>query len=490
MARLPRLGYWPRDDSVKVMLEKIKNSKLFQNSKFNLQNLLEGGFYLFIFLLPWQTHLIIRPGEWHGKFGGNWPVDYWQIVLYGTDILLLALLLLALAFKLKKKKEDVKMDKKSLPWVFLGLLDLALFISIAFAPDKALAIYKYAVFLFGLGLFWLSSQNFYNKTKAVTALSLAAALQGILAIGQFFTQGSAASKWLGMASHTAVDPGASVIETLGSDGRLERWLRAYGSLDHPNMLGGFLAICLIFLFQVILNYQRKGDGKTDFRFIVYSSLFVVSSLGLLLTFSRSAILAVLVGLVLLFIQAIWKKDKMKIIRSLKVGVFAAVLSAVCLFSYSNVFFTRTSSDARLEVKSLAERQMYWNDSWSLIKDGHWLGTGIGNYTIKLAEKEPARIFWQYQPVHNVFVLSLAEVGMAGLLFFISFLAVVLFLSLRRKNLFNLSVLLSLGIIMILDHYLWSLHFGAMLFWLTAGLLIRNFEDNKEYVNQGAQKIST
>ena len=460
------------------MFDKLKNLKLFSNFKFQISNLLEVGFYLFIFLLPWQTHLIIRPGEWHGKFGGAWPVDYWQIALFGTDILLVILLILAGIVQLKNNKGLVFKKK---PWILiiLGLFDLAVFVSMGFAPDKALAIYKYLSFLLGLGLFWLVSSNFYNKAKALTALFSALVIQGIFAAWQFFMQGSPAFKWLGLALHSAIEPGASVVETLGTDGRLERWLRSYGSLDHPNMLGGFLAVGSIFLFQTILNHKRKDKVSTDWKFIIYHLSFIIVLSGLFFSFSRSAMLAAGVGLLVLFVEAIWKKDKAKITRTLKTAVFSGILLGMLLFTYSNVFFTRTSSGARLEIKSVAERQMYWQDSWRLIKNSHWLGVGIGNYETKLFQAEPNRMYYQWQPVHNVFVLILAEIGIVGFLLFVAFFAGLLFLSLRRKSFFNLSVWLVLCIIMILDHYLWSLHFGPLYFWLVAGLLMRNLEDNKE-----------
>jgi hypothetical protein len=459
------------------MFEKIKNSKLFSNFKFQISNFLEVGFYLFIFLLPWQTHLIIRPGEWHGKFGGAWPVDYWQIALFGADILLIALLILAGIVQLKNNK-GLAIKKKSWLLIILGLFDLAVFVSIAFAPDKALAVYKYLSFILALGLFWLASSNFYSKAKASVALVLALAIQGAFSIGQFFMQGSPAFKWLGLALHSAVDPGASVIETLGADGHLERWLRSYGSLDHPNMLGGFLAIGSIFLFQIILNHKRKDKVSTDWKFIIYHLSFIIVLTGLFFTFSRSAILATGVGLGILFIEAVWKKEKSKITRSLKTGLFVSLLLVPLLFTYSNIFLVRTSPGARLEVKSVAERQLYWQDSQKLIKNSHWLGVGVGNYETKLSRLEPDRIYYQWQPVHNVFVLILTETGIFGFLSFTAFFAGLLFLSLRR-NVFNLSVCLALCIIMILDHYLWSLHFGLMFFCLVSGLLMRNFEDNKE-----------
>ena len=76
-------------------------------------------------------------------------------------------------------------------------------------------------------------------------------LQACLGIYQFFTQSSFACKWLGMASHNAQDLGVSVIETLSG----ERWLRAYGGLDHPNIFGGFLCFSILILISFFIIIQ-------------------------------------------------------------------------------------------------------------------------------------------------------------------------------------------------------------------------------------------
>jgi hypothetical protein len=80
------------------MFDKIK--KIIYHPSFIIHHLHEYGFYLFVFLLPWQTQLILRPGLYKEK----WPVDYWTIGLFGTDFLLVALLLLFFANKFLRKR--------------------------------------------------------------------------------------------------------------------------------------------------------------------------------------------------------------------------------------------------------------------------------------------------------------------------------------------------------------------------------------------------
>ena len=56
-----------------------------------LNKIIEWGVYLFIFLLPWQTRLILKEGD----LNGYW--EYGTASVYGTEILLYFLFLLAIA---------------------------------------------------------------------------------------------------------------------------------------------------------------------------------------------------------------------------------------------------------------------------------------------------------------------------------------------------------------------------------------------------------
>jgi hypothetical protein len=440
-----------------------------------LEKIIEYGIYLFVFLLPWQTHLVLREGAWHGNFGGSWPVDYWRISLYGVNILLAVLLVLSAIFRFKNKKvEDKKIDWL---WLFLSVLDVGLFISIFFAPDKILAIYKYIVFLLGLGLFWILSLKVCQRGRILAAWWAAAVLQSFLALWQFLSQSSFASKWLGMAAHNGGQPGASVVEFINADGKIERWLRAYGSFDHPNILGGFLTLSLLFLLADVLKYQRKKSSASDWGFILRIFSLITIFIGLLLTFSRSAFLAFAIGSLVIIIFFLKSGGAGKIIKAIKVLVLMTAVFAMLFFPYKDLFLTRTTSSQRLEIKSISERELYWRDGLRIAKDEWLVGAGIGNFTKESEQINKERSFWQWQPVHNVFLLVLSEGGVLSLLGFIWFWFFVFYLNFKKKNFINLSVWLSLSIMMLVDHYYWSLHAGLLIFFLASGIVV-NEEDKK------------
>jgi hypothetical protein len=478
------------------MPESLLEPKKNNHSSFSIQYFLEYGLYLFVFLLPWQTKLILRPGM---LAGGDW--EYGTISLYGTDILLIVLLILALI--LSRQGAPSRGNEETLEgagnnhgdsgfktgllrcarndkavWIILSGLDLFVFLSIFFAPDTALALSRYALFLLGLGLFWLLVKTEYDKKKMAIAFFAALLIQAAIAIGQFLTQTIPACKWLGLAAHSAGNLGDSVVETIGAGGVPERWLRAYGSLDHPNILGGLLAIGLVIIIALIVNHQRVANKKTDYKFIIYHSSLVIIFVALVFTFSRSAMLALAVGIVIVLIGGLAGKDKSRLKKLGGIILLLAIVSSIIFINYGNLLLTRSSVDSRLEIKSISERQLYLNDSFNLLKKDWLFGAGIGNYTKALAVQEPQRAWYGLNPVHDVFLLIWSEVGIGGFLFFLALLIYLFIRSMHEKNILSLSILTILVIIMMLDHYLWSLHFGVLFFWLLLGFVYKSLLINK------------
>jgi len=84
-------------------------------------------------------------------------------------------------------------------------------------------------------------------------------------------------------------------------------------------------------------------------------------------------------------------------------------------------------------------------------------------------------------VHSVFLLAWAEIGIFGLGFFIALIIFSFVRLLRRRdyaasrNDIKTAILAALIILMCLDHWLWSLHFGVLFFWLVLGLAARERE---------------
>jgi len=455
-----------------------------------IKRLIEYGLYLLAFLLPLETRWIIKAGDLRGYS------EYSTISLYGTDILLILLLIIFIIFSIKKEYTVYSIQHTVYgPWFFIAILELAAFVSIFFAADKSVATFSYLRLLLGIGLFWLVTSASYDQMKLAASLAAGFFIQAGLGIWQFLSQSTFASKWLGMASH---DPwamgGESVIETLGGG----RWLRAYGGLDHPNILGGILVIIIlmaIYWFLAIARtmYDRYKNEKDlssvpvksiIFGIVVFYSSLIIFASGLFFSFSRSAWLALAAGLFIFTILLIYKQEWIGGIQLLKVVITLGAVFFTWFLIYGNVASTRALGSGRLEDKSVSERALYYNDFKKVISN-HWLaGVGMGNYTLAVYKNDPGGASYRYQPVHNVFLLVWSETGILGLLAFAGlfvYLIIKNFLEIgnwkleinksgnKASNLIlSAPIIISLIVLLSLDHWLWSLHFGILSFWFIIG----------------------
>ncbi|MBU4332554.1 O-antigen ligase family protein [Patescibacteria group bacterium] len=455
-----------------------------------LNKIIEWGMYLLVFLLPWQTRWI-----WHEGLlnGGAW--EYGTYSLYGTEILLWVLVVLRL-FGGKIQDSRFKIPKKLL-YCYIAILLFLMWsvLSVWWAEDSGLALYGWLRLFEGVLLFWLIVSTKLDYKKIAGAIVASATFQAGLGIWQFLLQETFASKWLGMALHNARDLGVSVVEV-----GLERWLRAYGSLSHPNMLAGWLVAGLVMCVG-LYEGQCEKDRPSIFKIVILLYCYIVILFGLLATFSRGAWVAFFITLLLYYFITLFRKDKLRKIISFKLLVITILTVAVFGITFKAPFMARVAGQGRLETMSNTERLAGYREAWSLIKDNWFKGVGIGNYTLYLyghtpgqreivmsasvkgvlSEGDEARMeekkAWDYQPVHNLWLLVWTEIGIFGLLFFAGILLSIINyqLSIIRKTrqdiwALNFFIILIVAIILsFFDHYFWSLYFGAMLWWLVLGL---------------------
>lgn len=416
--------------------------------------------YLFVFILPWQTKFILRPGE----------TNYSEISLYFSQALLLFILILFLGQR-SQKKED---DKEYRPILYsLVALVIFSFISIFFAPDKLLAFYRYFIILSGLSLFFVvrlgtRSQNYQDplldKVYLIYSFLTGVFFHATLGIYQFLSQSTFACKYLGLAVHDSATLGTAVIETANG-----RWLRAYGGLDHPNILGGVLVIALIFAAYLLAKKKMLNSRQEIWSSILLFVFYFIALYALFFTFSRAAWLALLISYLVLLLIFIINKDKWIIGRFLALMVFSVFLVILAAFPFQDLVSARVNVATRLEQKSINERITSISEAEDLLQNHVLTGVGVGNYSQALnLRDENKKAAWNYQPVHNSFLLILAE---NGLFAFLSFLVFMFFLiRSKQKEMFMFPILAAFFVLMMFDHWLISLPFGILFLSLLLGLI--------------------
>ena len=449
---------------------------MFNARKITLKKLTEYGLYLLVFLLPLQTRWIIYPGELNGGY-----FEYGTISLYATDIVLLAVLLLFLIDLIKNKRIKNQESRITNLWVILAGLELTVFISCCFADNKLIAFYKYAWFLLGIGLFFLIVKAKYSRLKLLFGFFLGIFFSASLGIWQFLSQSSFANKWLGLAKHDPAEPGASVVEAIGSLGLGERWLRAYGTLDHPNMLGGLLALGAIIVVLTVLHLKKTERKETvaGYKYIILTFYFLLITFlfALFFTFSRADWLAFVINLFAVLIIVLIKKDRFQQIQILKIILISGILVFILLTSFQNLVLVRVKGESRLEQKSNIERLDSNKVALDMFRDNWLIGVGMGNYTTELAKINPNHPAYFYQPTHNTYLLIAAEIGIFGIALFLYLILYINHYILKSGKVYKIPLIIALIILLTFDHWLWSLHFGVLFLFFVLGFICEG--DNKE-----------
>ncbi len=378
---------------------------------FSIEKNLEAIFYIWLVLLPFPTIKILSVGILNS---GKW--QYGTMGLYLTEVLFLVICILQLiawnkngSIKISNlptvRQAFFRVDRKKLILIFsVWFLAIWSGLSVIWSLDKTVALYYWLMLLVGLALFFIVLNLKINFQRVGLVFVASGLIQSILAIGQFFSQSVTANKWLGLAMHNPFDVGASVVESHGF------WLRAYGGFQSPNILGGFLAVCLI--MSVFLYTKASGWQKSFFFF----SLIIISA-GLFFTFSRSAIISAFVGLIIFYFFAFKQKTSWRIFAPVLALI---ILSLVLVSFYSSLIFARVTTQTNLEKLSVAQRLTAVNQSQDIIYSHVLSGVGLGNYTYYLYEQNPNLAVNSYQPVHNLFLMIWSELGIVGLASFLFF----------------------------------------------------------------------
>jgi len=273
-------------------------------------------------------------------------------------------------------------------------------------------------------------------------ISIASVLvQGVLGTIQFLNGSSLGLSMLGESQVVSGMLGSSFV-TLSN----EVFLRAYGTFPHPNVLGGFFVMNV--LLGIFLYSKSKGFyKKLSVLLVILSGIFVT------LTFSRISTLLVLIIVLVTLVHRLVKGKLFSFTPLLLVERFTNLISG---------------NDA-----SWNDRVSLMKSSFSVIKNNLMFGTGLGNFTKGMEKEIPSTVngVLLIQPVHNVLLLMVAELGVVGSLLYVFLLGKILVSNVSKMNWFKWLAVLTLLIVGCFDHYLFSLPQGMVLGGILLLLLV-------------------
>jgi len=382
-------------------------------------------------------------------------VDYLIPTVYLTDILIWGLLGIWLFRFLRRfSTNHLTIQPFShfsvLYSLFLILLVSVSGLSIFGAVNQPAAFYKWLKLVeYVLFSFYVSKHIDLKKDwpTIVKLLSIGVLFESVLAILQWFKQGSIFGYYfLGENKYNVSTPGIATFDFFGT-----KKVRSYGTTPHPNVLGGYLAILLPWVFDEIMSKSQMSNLKTQ----NYSSK--------LKTLSMGSFVVGLVALYLSFGRSAWVVGILGLLGVLALN-FKGFPSSI-LHPPSSVFYS---------LSFLRRAELNWI-ALQMIKDHPLLGVGLNNFTVRMDEYGKVSGWVRFlQPVHNVYLLVAAEIGLLGLVVFVSLLLFTIYglrftkpKSLRRLLFISLSQVLALCLF---DHYFWTLQQTSLLFWLMVGLV--------------------
>lgn len=449
--------------------------------KINLKTISFFLVWLYLFLIPLQTAFIFDEKIIHGF---KW--HYGSGLIYINEIILwLAGLLFFVSFLFQislQKFQFFKESRKKIAtaWrnnkkiIILGLLFfLPLITSTIIATDKPANWYLIIKISDGLLLMVLLRLHQFSWKQIAWPLLLSSAIQGALASYQFINQSIIGSKWLGIANHQATTFGEIVIET-----RAGRWLRAYGTLAHPNILGGFCVFGLLsgWALKITDNKNNFLSNESINKNInrLLDLLILLSALGIFFSFSKSAVLGLLFGLLILILFNQPQINKKNILQSIAPAIILLITFGII---FQSLILTRLNPNAHLEQQSSTERLNQYHQAYKIFRQYPLTGTGFNNYTLLLWQKNPDLEIFMHQPIHNVYVLIFVELGLVALCWLMLIIANTLNFrsNLKKLSPLALSLMTSILVISLFDHYPWTQAVGQSLLWLALTFYFSSFK---------------
>jgi O-antigen ligase len=298
--------------------------------------------------------------------------------------------------------------------------------------------------------------------------------QCLLGFYQFYAQKSLGLNFFGESPIGPLIAGVAKIVSHETP-----FIRIYGTLPHPNILSAFILVGLVLIcWQILVSINRKR------LIFLYISLFVAIT-GLILTFSRAAYLASIVSLGSFGIFYALRQGITN--RSRNLAIMLLVFAGLNIGLFHDFLATR----ATISDDAVKERVFYNNIGIKMIKDHPLSGLGVGASVLHMKQYSHVELKpWEVQPIHNYYILTMAEIGVVGFLLLIGFFVYLAFRLAKKtagtvdpaiymRRIFLGSVFLGVLVLMLFDHYFYTIQSTQLLLWAILGLIFADLKRDDE-----------
>lgn len=425
------------------------------------------SFLLLVVLIPFRLRINVLKISYPQVYG-----DYTDFLFFVSDGFLLATLIFW-GLRMVLERPNFSWGPRFLTYPLLGMTvysAISAFFSVA-----PIISWMHVIRLVILLVFYFYLLNNIRSAESLHFPILAqVGVQGIVAISQFVLQRSIG---LGVLGEYALDPSWFGVSIVWAPGRIA--LRSYGLTDHPNILGGSLALGILFLILLFPKLSSNRQLPTAFT-------IGIGLAALMLTFSRSAWLAFALGLSFAF----WMQYRLGKLASIRKSLAVTMSSAVLILPFLPAVLPFMSSRLAVPVavdspgegelrspedRSVEERAVLIRAANDLFIASPITGSGIGTFPVALQATFP-NFGPYYQPVHFILMDAAAEIGLPGALFYLLAIglpfAVLRFV--RKRIAFSPGLIAATGMLVVIivigffDYYFWFLVPGRLMHWLTWG----------------------
>lgn len=377
------------------------------------KRILQHLFGVFLFCLPFSHPFLLW--SWSSFASGNFSV--WSAFFLQFQVIFLLAIVIWGSY-LFVKHFVLRFPVLPLPLFFFVLSAIPLLFFVSDPTLHFLALIQFILLFFAFSFLQVTKPDWKLWGKYFLSSMLFVSLLSVLQIifqhsmgFSFFGEPELAANILGVAK---IDVGA------------EKFIRAYGTFQHPNILA---------FFSVVAFYLAQ---KIEWRYIKW--LFLIP---IFLSFSRAGWLAFAVSY-FAFFHTVSRKNIFAL------GIFT--LTFFGLFS-QQILARFTFFDA-----AFTERITGMIASATLLFE-HPLGLGFQHFTLALPSISSKFLFpWDIQPVHNVWLLILNEGGIFVFGFLLWFLVQIW----KVSGVWQRQILIALLVFSVFDHFLWT-SFSALAF---------------------------
>ena len=328
-------------------------------------------FFLFLLLIPTQfgKHFFLAFSYLSGV-----RVDYLAPTIYLTDIIifLLAIANSKIVFKFFKNKK-----------ILISLFFLL--INILFSRLPIISFYWFLKTIELLIIFFLAKKilTTLKEKYILIALFISSLFQLFISLTQLINKHSVQGifYYFGERLLTLSTPGVAKASIQGAE-----FLRPYGTFSHPNSLAGFFLL----LYFFVLTYKKFNR----YLAIKYLLLFI-SSILVFVSFSKIAIACYLI------------LNTYYLIFNTKFNCrICKIARIIVMFVVSLIFLSATT-----DPLTVNKRIELIKNSITIIMRYPIQGVGLGSYLLEQAKFSSRFYLFFNQPVHNIFLLFIAETGL-------------------------------------------------------------------------------